>query len=157
MSAFGRRFSLSDQRGHGVSCDNAGIFIGDVPLLETCRNCGGFQKWRPRPLDEINRDLSMRYGVPMNSARRCKVSRNRRCARSWRSPARAHRDLAFGDFESACARERSPVRNRVCSSRKGAPLKRDAQAGLGPVEASALAGWQPAQRRRPFCPGGCRC
>jgi hypothetical protein len=61
----GRRFALSDQHGHGVSCDQAGVFVGAVPLLEPCRNCGGFQKWRPRPMDELNRDLSKRYGVPI--------------------------------------------------------------------------------------------
>ena len=62
----GRRFALSDQRGYGVSCDAAGVFVGAVPLLESCRSCGGFQKWRPRPLDEINRDLSRSYGVPVD-------------------------------------------------------------------------------------------
>jgi hypothetical protein len=61
----GRRFALSDQHGHGASCDQAGVFVGAVPLLEPCRNCGGFQKWRPRPMDELNRDLSKRYGVPI--------------------------------------------------------------------------------------------
>ena len=65
MSAFGRRFDLSEQRGHGVSCDQTGLFVGAVPLLEPCRNCAGFQKWRPRPMDELNRDLSNRYGVPV--------------------------------------------------------------------------------------------
>ena len=65
MSLIGRRFGLGDQRGHGVSCDATGAFVGAVPLLESCRNCGGFQKWRPRPLNELNRDLSKRYGVPV--------------------------------------------------------------------------------------------
>jgi hypothetical protein len=65
LSAFGRRFGLSEQRGHGVSCDQTGLFVGAVPLLEPCRNCAGFQKWRPRPMDELNRDLSNRYGVPV--------------------------------------------------------------------------------------------
>ena len=65
MSAFGRRFGLSEQRGHGVSCDQTGLFVGAVPLLEPCRNCAGFQKWRPCPMDELNRDLSNRYGVPV--------------------------------------------------------------------------------------------
>jgi hypothetical protein len=34
--------------------------------LQPCRNCGNFQKWRARPLDEINRELSMCYGVPVD-------------------------------------------------------------------------------------------
>jgi hypothetical protein len=62
----GRRFALSDQPGYGVSCGAAGIFVGMVPLLESCRNCGGFKKWRPRSLVEINRDLSRCYGVPID-------------------------------------------------------------------------------------------
>jgi hypothetical protein len=65
LFTFARHFSLSDQRAHGVSCDQTGVFVGAVPLLEPCRNCAGFQKWRPRPMDEINRDLSKRYGVPV--------------------------------------------------------------------------------------------
>jgi hypothetical protein len=65
LSSAGRRFSLSDQHGHGVSCDQAGVFVGAVPLLEPCRDCGGFQKWRPRPMHELNPDLSKRYGVPI--------------------------------------------------------------------------------------------
>ncbi len=65
LSAFARHFSLSDQRGHGVSCDQTGVFVGGVSLLEPCRNCGGFRKWRPRPMDELNCDLSNRYGVPV--------------------------------------------------------------------------------------------
>jgi hypothetical protein len=65
LSQVGRRFALSNQPGYGVSCGATGVFVGAVPLLESCRNCGGFQKWRPRPLDEINRDLSRRYGVPV--------------------------------------------------------------------------------------------
>jgi hypothetical protein len=62
----GRRFALSDQPGYGVSCGATGVFVAAVPLLEPCRNCGGFRKWRPRPLDEINRDLGRSYGVPID-------------------------------------------------------------------------------------------
>jgi hypothetical protein len=65
LSTFGRRFRLSDERAGGVSCDLTGVFVGGVPLLEPCRNCAGFQKWRLRPMDELNHDLSKRYGVPV--------------------------------------------------------------------------------------------
>jgi hypothetical protein len=65
LSTFGRHFSVSDRRGNGVSCDQTGLFVGGVSLLEPCRNCAGFQKWRPRPMGELNRDLSKRYGVPV--------------------------------------------------------------------------------------------
>ncbi len=62
----GRRFAVSDQPGYGVSCGATGVFVAAVPLLEPCHNCGGFRKWRPRSLDEINRDLSRHYGVPVD-------------------------------------------------------------------------------------------
>jgi hypothetical protein len=62
----GRHFALNDQPGYGVSCGASGVFIAAVPLLESCRNCGNFQKWRPRSLDNINRDLSGSYGLPVD-------------------------------------------------------------------------------------------
>ena len=113
MSAFGRRFGLSEQRGHGVSRDQTGLFVGAVPLLEPCRNCVGFQKWRPRPMDELNRDLSNRYGVLVQSTRSRSSRGHCPCARSWRSAACAHRDIAPTDPRSAAVCERCAVRERV--------------------------------------------
>jgi hypothetical protein len=65
MTYFGRRFSLSDVPGTGVSCDRNGLFVGGVPLLERC--CGEGPEtsgqWQPRQLSDLNYDLSKRYGV----------------------------------------------------------------------------------------------
>ena len=55
-----RWFHLSANRDQGIFCDNAGAFVGSVPLLT--RVIGNL---RPRPLDEINADLASVYGVPI--------------------------------------------------------------------------------------------
>jgi hypothetical protein len=36
-----------------------------VPLLEQTRDVIGLQQWQPRPVSELNRDLSKRYGLPV--------------------------------------------------------------------------------------------
>jgi hypothetical protein len=59
----GRRFALSDQPGEGVYCDESGLFVGGVALLE--RFQGDSFGWQPRPLPELNRDLGRRYGLPV--------------------------------------------------------------------------------------------
>jgi hypothetical protein len=66
LSQIGRWFGLSDQHGHGVSCDENGVFVGAVPLVEPCHGCAGLRKFRPRPLADLNRDLSKRYGLPLD-------------------------------------------------------------------------------------------
>jgi hypothetical protein len=65
LSQIGKRFGLSERRGRGVSCDETGVFVDAVPLLQSCRGCKGFKQWRLRPVDELNRDLSTRYGLPI--------------------------------------------------------------------------------------------
>jgi hypothetical protein len=65
LSQIGRWFGLSEQHGHGVSCDETGVLVGSVPLVEPCHGCAGLKKFRPRPLADINRDLSKRYGLPV--------------------------------------------------------------------------------------------
>jgi hypothetical protein len=66
LSQIGRRFGLSDRHGHGVSCDEKGVFVGAVPLVEPCRGCAGLKKFRPRATVDLNRDLSKRYGLPVD-------------------------------------------------------------------------------------------
>ncbi len=81
MTFVGRCFALSDQPGHGVSCDSNGVFVGVVPLLE--RICasgpGGRDQWRPRPVSDLNRDLGICYGLPVEFSRKidglCAVAR----------------------------------------------------------------------------------
>jgi hypothetical protein len=65
MSQIGRRFGLSNQRGSGVSCDEKGVYVGAVPLLELCHRGKRFEQWRLRAVADLNRDLSRRYGLPV--------------------------------------------------------------------------------------------
>lgn len=61
MNQIGRRFGLSEQWDRGVFCSEAGVFLGGVSLLERS-TAGG---WRPRPVFDLNRDLSERFGLPV--------------------------------------------------------------------------------------------
>jgi len=67
MARFGRRFSLSDVPGTGISCERDGLFVGAVPLLERQLGKGlsGCDEWQARHLPEINQDLSEHYGLPI--------------------------------------------------------------------------------------------
>ena len=66
MSQIGRRFRLSEQWDHGVFCSEDGAFLSGIPLLE--RDSG--EEWRPRPVSDLNRDLSKRYGLPVELGRK---------------------------------------------------------------------------------------
>jgi len=72
LTYLGRSFGLSDVLGTGISCSRDGVFVGGVPLLE--RNCSfgtsGHDGWQPRPLSDFNRDLSARYGLPIEFDRK---------------------------------------------------------------------------------------
>lgn len=59
----GRRFALSDQPEEGVCCDQNGVSVGGVPLLERTR--GNPKQWQPRALLTLNRELGARYGLPI--------------------------------------------------------------------------------------------
>lgn len=49
----------------GLACLPEGLFIGGVPLLEPPGTDGG-GAWRPRPVEDLNRDLSTLYGLPVD-------------------------------------------------------------------------------------------
>jgi hypothetical protein len=66
LSQIGRWFHLSEQHAHGVSCNEKGVFVGAVPLIEPCHGCAGLKKFQPRPLPDLNRDLSKCYGLPVD-------------------------------------------------------------------------------------------
>jgi hypothetical protein len=68
MSQIGRRFVLSDGPGTGISCGKNGVFAGAVPLLEriSCAGPGRHDQWQPRPVSEINHDLSKCFGLPID-------------------------------------------------------------------------------------------
>jgi muramidase (phage lysozyme) len=58
-------FRLGRRPGEGVFCDADGLLVGEVALLERSSDVGDAQAWRPRPLAELNRDLSRCYGLPI--------------------------------------------------------------------------------------------
>jgi hypothetical protein len=66
MALIGRHFGLSETRSGSISCSADGVFVGEVPLLERpcCRN--DFQQWQPRHADDLNRDLTKRYRLPVD-------------------------------------------------------------------------------------------
>jgi hypothetical protein len=72
LALVGRRFSLSDVPGVGVSCGENGLFVGGVPLLERVCDSGefGLDQWRLRPASALNRDLSACYGLPVEVDRK---------------------------------------------------------------------------------------
>jgi hypothetical protein len=65
LTQLGRRFGLSSELGSGVCCGEDGVFVGSVPLLERSRNQSEADQWQPRPVPDLNRDLSERYGLPI--------------------------------------------------------------------------------------------
>jgi hypothetical protein len=65
MTQLGRRFGLSSELGSGVWCSENGVFVGSVPLLEQGSSQSGPGHWQPRPVSELNRDLSECYGLPI--------------------------------------------------------------------------------------------
>lgn len=48
----------------GVSCGHQGVFVGGVALLERAAGT----EWKARPLTQLNRELSKRFGVPVDFA-----------------------------------------------------------------------------------------
>jgi hypothetical protein len=67
MSLIGRHFGLSEARGSSISCSADGLFVGEVPLLERSCRRNDLQQWQPRPVDDLNRDLSKRYRLPVDT------------------------------------------------------------------------------------------
>jgi hypothetical protein len=65
MNQLGRRFGLSEMPGSGVSCDENGLFVGEVPLLERVGATNNLQQWQARSVSDLNRELSRRYGLPV--------------------------------------------------------------------------------------------
>jgi hypothetical protein len=65
MTQIGQRFRLSDKRADGVFCSEDGLFVGDVALLKYVDGTRGPGRWQPRPIDDLNHDLSKRYGLPI--------------------------------------------------------------------------------------------
>jgi len=65
MPEFQTIFRLGRRPGEGVFCDADGLLVGEVALLERSSDLGDAQGWRPRPVADLNRDLSRCYGLPI--------------------------------------------------------------------------------------------
>lgn len=63
MSQTARTFRLAEAIGAGLSCESAGLFLGETPLL-----AHDAQGWRPRPLDELNAAGAACYGLAVDFA-----------------------------------------------------------------------------------------
>ncbi len=61
---FMRFFRLADG---GVQCGDDGLFVGSTPILRRSPRPGG-GGWAARPSDELERDLSACYGLPIDVA-----------------------------------------------------------------------------------------
>ena len=61
-----REFHLSPPgKGHGVSCDAEGAFIGAIPILDRLRK-GGEEVWQPRDCSELSNEVGEHYGLPID-------------------------------------------------------------------------------------------
>lgn len=58
-------FRLSPRGKGGVFCDEGGAFVGAVPMLARTRG-NGKDEWRPRDCDDLSREMSARYGLPID-------------------------------------------------------------------------------------------
>jgi len=99
MIYLARRFGLSDVPGSGVSCGKNGVFVGAVPLLEhgNSTELGRRDQWRPRPISDLNHDLSARYGLPVEFDR--KIDRLRSVAQALDRGDLFHAQIAMLHLE----------------------------------------------------------
>jgi hypothetical protein len=65
MTIIALRFGLSERPDSGVFCSTNGLFVGGVPLLKRISRKGSREEWRLRPIQDLNRDLSKRYALPI--------------------------------------------------------------------------------------------
>lgn len=58
--------------GTGITCGENGLFVGPVPLLKRLDGAGpgGRDQWQPRPVSDLNRDLSKCYDLPVEFDRK---------------------------------------------------------------------------------------
>jgi hypothetical protein len=91
-------FRLADG---GVQCDERGLFIGSTPILRRSRDPGGGGTWFVRPSDELDRELSKAYGLPIDVAAKREALTNV-------ATALARGDLAFAQIAALLLRFPDP-------------------------------------------------
>ncbi|MGD0190859.1 MAG: hypothetical protein ABSD74_08970 [Rhizomicrobium sp.] len=50
----------------GIFCDQEGLFVGGVPLVERICHAGGVDQWQSRLTSELDHDLSKLFGLPVD-------------------------------------------------------------------------------------------
>jgi hypothetical protein len=58
-------FRLSPRLDGGVFCDESGAFVGAIPMLARTRG-NGKDEWRPRDCDDLSKEMSAQYGLPID-------------------------------------------------------------------------------------------
>jgi len=62
-----RALSLAPKpTNRGLSFNQRGVFVGDIPLLKRTPGMGGRNCWTVRPLNEINHELTTVYRLPID-------------------------------------------------------------------------------------------
>jgi len=61
-------YRLADESADGVACNENGLSVGGTPLLVRVAGPTGQDCWRVRPVANINRGLTLRYGLPVDVA-----------------------------------------------------------------------------------------
>src|SRR6185437_15066717 len=56
---------------HGLSCDERGVFLGGVPLMECVLDRTGKRRLMPRSADDLSHEFGMLYGVSVNMSGKC--------------------------------------------------------------------------------------
>jgi hypothetical protein len=59
------QFHLSPRGRGGLSCGEEGAFVGAIPMLARTRR-DGKDEWRPRDCDDLSREMSAQYGLPID-------------------------------------------------------------------------------------------
>ena len=111
-------------------------------LSSRVTGCAGLKKFQPRPVDDLNRDLSKRYGLPVDLG--AKTGSLAAIAQALSRGDIIHAQVATLHLQipdpPPLAKGPQSATRSYCSWRKQLRRQRPAQGGLGPSETSALAG-----------------
>jgi hypothetical protein len=58
---------LSPRGSGGIFCDENGAFVGAIPMLARRRRSGK-DEWRARDCDHLSNEMSVQYGLPIDTA-----------------------------------------------------------------------------------------
>jgi hypothetical protein len=130
-----RALSIATKPGNpGLSFNEQGVFVSDVPLLTRTPGIGARNCWTVRPINEINEDLTTVYRLSIDLG-------DKAGALALIAKALNHGDLTLAAV--AAAQMRFPATREKRGNRRGASAprrrtlpERTAQSGLGSRRAS---------------------